>query len=130
MYIICVYTYIYICTYMYIEIGMYIFVCVIYIYIYIEREREIHIYVYIMSCRSPRPEIKKGGAHDLLKDERLKKEAAADGVAALLRPLSLLRISLLGLFYSSFPGNSLWTCEFHPLRLGLCLSQTLRNPES
>ena len=27
-------------------------------------------------------------------------------------------------------GNSLWTWEFHPLKLRFCLSQTLWNPES
>ena len=34
------------------------------------------------------------------------------------------------MFDSNFPGNSLWPWEFHPLNLRLCLSQTLRNPES
>ena len=46
------------------------------------------------------------------------------------RPISLLRISLLRLLDSGFPGNSLWTWEFHPLILRCCLSQTLWNPES
>ena len=40
-------------------------------------------------------------------------------------PISLLRISLLRLLDSGFPGNSLWTWEFHPLLLRFCLSQTL-----
>ena len=31
---------------------------------------------------------------------------------------------------STFPGKSLWTWEFHPLKLKLCLKQTLWNPES
>ena len=26
-------------------------------------------------------------------------------------------------------GNSLWTWEFHPLQITLCLSETLRNPQ-
>ena len=47
-----------------------------------------------------------------------------------LRPISLLRLSLLRFVDSRFPGNSLWTWEFHPSTLRFCLSQTLRNPES
>ena len=38
----------------------------------------------------------------------------------LLRPISLLR-----LLDSNFPGNPLWTWEFHPLILRFCLSQAL-----
>ena len=54
-----------------------------------------------------------------------------NGAARLrLRPISLLRISILRFVDSSFPGNSLWTREFHPLRLRFCLSQTLCNPKS
>ena len=45
-----------------------------------------------------------------------------------LRPISVLRLSLLRLLDSNFPGNLLWTWEFHPLELRLCLSQTLWNP--
>ena len=44
---------------------------------------------------------------------------------ARLRPISLLRLSLLRLLDSNFPGNSLPAWEFHPLILILCLSQTL-----
>ena len=33
-----------------------------------------------------------------------------------LRPISLLRLSLLRLVDSKPPGNSLWTSEFHPLK--------------
>ena len=59
-------------------------------------------------------------------------DAVAEGpaAAASVCPISLLSISLLRLLGSGFPGNSLWTQEFHPLRLRFCLSQTLRNPES
>ena len=44
----------------------------------------------------------------------------------MLRPISLLRLSLLRLLDSNFPGNYVWTWEFHPLRLRLrlCSSQT------
>ena len=42
-----------------------------------------------------------------------------------LRPISLLRSSLLRLLDSTFPGISLRGWEFHPLNLILCLSQNL-----
>ena len=42
-----------------------------------------------------------------------------------IRPISLLTLSLLRLLGSNFPGNPLWAWEFHPLKLRLCLSQTL-----
>ena len=42
-----------------------------------------------------------------------------------LRPISLLTLSLLTLLDSSFPGNPLWTWEFHPFELRLCSSPTL-----
>ena len=45
-------------------------------------------------------------------------------------PISLLRLSLLRLLGSTFPGDSLWTWEFHPLESRFCSSQTLWNPES
>ena len=41
-----------------------------------------------------------------------------------IRPISLLTLSLLTLLDSNFPGNSLWTWEFHPLKIILRLSQT------
>ena len=47
----------------------------------------------------------------------------------LLRPISLLTLSLLTLLDSNFPVNPLWAWEFHPLNLRLCLSQTLRNTQ-
>ena len=36
-----------------------------------------------------------------------------------LRPISLLRLSLPRFVASSFPGNSPWTWEFHPVNLRL-----------
>ena len=39
-----------------------------------------------------------------------------------LRPISLLRVSLLRLLDSNLPGSSLWTWEFHPVTLRFCLS--------
>ena len=50
--------------------------------------------------------------------------------SAALRPISLLRISLLRFVDSIFPGNPLWTCEFHPLEFRFCLSQPPEHPES
>ena len=46
-----------------------------------------------------------------------------------VRPISLLTLSLLTLLDSNFPGNPLWTWEFHPFKSRLCLSQTLWNPQ-
>ena len=42
-------------------------------------------------------------------------------------PTNIIPTKLLD---STFPGKSPWAWEFHPLRLRLCLSQTLWNPES
>ena len=42
-----------------------------------------------------------------------------------LRPISLLRSSLLRSLDSNFPEIYLWAWEFQPLRLTSCLSQTL-----
>ena len=42
-----------------------------------------------------------------------------------LRPISLLTLSLLTLLDSNLPANPLWTWELHPSKLRLCLSQTL-----
>ena len=42
-----------------------------------------------------------------------------------VRPISLLTLPLLTLLDSNFPGNSPWAWEFHPLKIALCLSQTL-----
>ena len=38
-------------------------------------------------------------------------------VRVCVRPISLLTLSLLTLLDSNFPGNPLWTWEFHPLNL-------------
>ena len=48
-----------------------------------------------------------------------------------LRPLSVrkLRTRKLRIADSEIPGNSLWTWEFHPLKLRTCLSQTLLTPD-
>ena len=43
----------------------------------------------------------------------------------LLRPISLLTLSVLTLPDSNFPVNPLWAWKFHPVKLRLCLSQTL-----
>ena len=43
--------------------------------------------------------------------------------SACVRPIFLLMLSLLRFFGSKYLGNSLWTCEVHPLRLRFCLSQ-------
>ena len=47
-----------------------------------------------------------------------------------VRPISLLRSSLLRFGDSTLSEKSLWTWEFHPFNLRFCLSQTLWSPES
>ena len=47
-----------------------------------------------------------------------------------VRPISVLRLSLLRFGDSNIPGNPLWTWEFHPSNIRFSLSQTLWNPES
>ena len=42
-----------------------------------------------------------------------------------VRPIPLLTLSLPTLLDSNLPGTSLWTGEFNPFRLRLCLSRTL-----
>ena len=42
-----------------------------------------------------------------------------------VRPISLLRLSLLRSLDSNFLGNPLWAWEFHPLKITLCFSQAL-----
>ena len=42
-----------------------------------------------------------------------------------IRPVSLLRLPVLRFVDSDIPGNYLLDWEFHPLELGLCLSQTI-----
>ena len=42
-----------------------------------------------------------------------------------VRPISLLRLSLLRFADSEIPGDSLWTRQFHHLNLRFCFSQTL-----
>ena len=46
-------------------------------------------------------------------------------LTARLRPISLLRLSLLRFLDSNFPEKSTWAWESHPLNLRFCLSQTL-----
>ena len=134
---ICVY--IYICTelislslYMYISIYTYIYiyacigVCVcIYIYIYVSLSLNMCIYIYIHTyihtvgwCRHQRA----------LWGTRLV-APRLDTPRHPIRPVSLLTLSLLRLLDSSFPGSPLWTWEFHPSTLRLCLNQTLCNPQ-
>ena len=48
---------------------------------------------------------------------------------SIVRPISLLTLSLLTLLESNFPGNPLWAWEFHSFKLRLRWSQTLRNPQ-
>ena len=44
---------------------------------------------------------------------------------SLVRPISLLTLTLLTLLDSNFPGNPPWALEFDPFELSSCSSQTL-----
>ena len=77
----------------------------IYIYIY----KYIYIYTYICIHWNGNP------AGDAAERVNVRRK---------VRPISLLTSSLLTLLDSRFLGNSLWTWEFHPCKLGLGLSQT------
>ena len=44
-------------------------------------------------------------------------------------PISLFTLPQQTLLDSNFPGNPLWIREFHPFKLRLCSSRTLRNPQ-
>ena len=72
-----------------------------YIYIYISLSIYIYIYIYILGVRVQAP-------------------LSASGQIR-LRPISLLRLSLLRLPDSNIPGNPLWAWEFPPLRIKILL---------
>ena len=80
----CIYIYIYIYIYVYIYIYIYTYVY-IYIYIYI------YVYNYNSNYMYGRKSIDCMG----------------------VRPISLLRLSLLRLIDSNFPGDPPWAWEFH-----------------
>ena len=46
-------------------------------------------------------------------------------IKVIVRPISLLTLSLLTLLHSNLPGNPLWAWEFHHFKLTLCSSRTL-----
>ena len=90
------------CIYRYIYI--YTYTC-IYIYIYRERERSIAI------------------SHASVCLARVVVSTMSCDTPDL--PFNIIPLTLLD---SHFPGNPLWTWEFHPLELRLCLSRILWNP--
>ena len=126
--------YIHIHTYMYIFTWLYIIYIYIYIYIYIGRER--HIYIYIYRSLGGRPYTRWASRPGSSISgwfwwSRRGPGSRSDSIQTLyLRPISLLRSSLLRVFDSSFIGNYLWAWKCHPLKSRFCLSQTLWNPES
>ena len=121
------YMYIHIYVYVYIYICIYIYIYVYtYIYIYISLSLYIYIYIYIHTwhfTRSCRP-----WCHPC-SETTARIHEVVDPTQHVC-PISLLRISLLRFVDADFPGKSLLTWEFHPLRLRFCLGQALRNPES
>ena len=91
--------YVYICIYIYIYMYTYITVC-IYIYIY--------TYIHITLSETPIC------------------QSLWDWGRGFLRPISLLTLSLLRLLDSNFPGSSLWSWEFPPLRINITLESNPR----
>ena len=83
--------------------DIYMYIC-IYIYIYKHMCMCVYIYIYIYIY------IYMGFLADKARH---------------VRPISLLRFTLLTLLESNIPGNPLWAWESHPFELRLCSSQTL-----
>ena len=147
-----IYIYIYIYTYyIYIYFAIYIYMH-IHIYIYLSLSLHVYIYIYIHICVYIYiyTSIHRGGRGDAVEAAAGRVEAAGRrpvegvqprGTANLftlcymildvggfdhgVRQISLLDHPYLRFVDSDFRGLSLWTCEFHPLRLMFCLSQTL-----
>ena len=149
-----IYIYIYVCTLMYIhmiyrEICIYVYICIyIYIYILICTYAYVYVCIYIyiyMYIHTYYRERYVHQDHDPARGHLPDQVVSATLTAALCAcripyactyctcilkcPISLLTLPLLTLLDSSFPGNPLWAWEFHPFKLRLCLSQTLRNPQ-
>ena len=111
--ILCIYIYIYIHIYIYICIAILIIILMIIMMIVI------CIMNVIMICIICRPPC-SWPCHG-----RRRRSLGRQAEGRPLRPISLLRISLLRFVDSELPGNSLWAWEFHRLKSILCLSRTL-----
>ena len=121
--------YLYIYTHMY--VCMYVCMCIyIYIYTYI-----LYIYIYISITCLTQVFFKRGEEcgqlwRSLMRLKSVKRvRPYLRSSVRQVRPISLLTLPLLTILDSRFPGNPLWTREFHSFKLRLCLSQTLRNPQ-
>ena len=117
---------------------IYIYICM-YIYIYIYLSLSIYIYIYIYMYFSPcahqsedppTPWAPKMGpffgspfsdpCQAVIRwPSQWPQRCTRRGAQG--RPISLLRLSLLRLLDSNFPGNSLWAWEFPPLRIKITL---------
>ena len=81
----------------------------IYIYIYTEREREIHVftYIYIYIYITSHPTCGQGALAAEEAPPGGAEAAGRQGVTTCLRPVHLLRVFLLRVLESNFPGDSL-----------------------
>ena len=146
IYIYMIYIYIYIYTYM-IYICIYIYIHITYIYTQYTQTYTYRSHTTFLQlldgarsrssrtprtdgCGSPLPRTQSSrstafcaGHRAALRDTASPSVGPCDAFA--LRPISLLKLSLLTFLDSNFPGNFLWAWEFHPFKLRLCSSQTL-----
>ena len=67
--------------------------------------------------------------NDCSNDNRNRIVIVIIAIILVIHPISILTLSLLTLLDSNFPGDPLWTWEFHPFKLTLRSSRTLRNPQ-
>ena len=75
---------------------------------------------YAMLCYTPRERAAREGEDArsrCLRTGRGDRRGAHRCACMRVRPISLLRLSLLRLLDSNFPGSPPWAWEFHPLRL-------------
>ena len=104
-----IYKNIYIYIYIYIYKGYVIHVCVyIYIYIYMIHVYQEHIYIYIYICiqvGGASPDVRRGAGR---RAPAVRPELRRTLTAALARPVSLPRLSLLRFVDSTISGNPLW----------------------
>ena len=112
--------YIYIYVYIHIHIHLHI-----HLHLHIHIHITIYIYIYIYIHGTAQTPAWGGQPLAQLRERRMRAPRPCARALADVRPISLLRLSLLRLLDSNFPGNPLRAWEFHPLNLRFCLSQAL-----